>query len=269
MKLFKRGYSSLKDAQPILSTLIPSAIGYKQPSINEVSIKALMATNLHLGHNKATWNPRMLPYIYGHRNGIHIINLDHTITALRRACGLIFETAAEGGNIVFVGTKPSLHKLTVNAAQQNNAFFIIHWIGGLITNKERILRRSVGYDPDKVSQSLLPQSTLDNLEEDGELEDVKNLLKKQPFVHKPDLIVLLDYANNKWAAHEANLANIPVVAICDTDCDPTGVSYPIPANDDSVAGVGLIAGVLGKACREGHERWMQELEKQNELKQRK
>jgi small subunit ribosomal protein S2 len=162
------------------------------------------------------------------------------------------QIARDGGKVLFVGTKPSLHQLVVKTATENNAFYSIHWLGGTITNKERVLRRTVGYDPDKVSQSLLPQETKDILEKDGLLEESMGFLEKQPYVHEPDLLILLDYPNTKWACMEANKAEIPVVAICDSDCDAGAVQYPIPANDDSMTGVELIAGVLGRACREGY-----------------
>jgi small subunit ribosomal protein S2 len=191
----------------------------------------------------------MLQFIYGTRDGIHIINLEHTLVYLRRASKVVYNVASQGGNIVFVGTKPSLHKLVVDVATNSNQYYITHWLGGLMTNKERVLRRSVGYDPDKVSQSL--SSVNLELDEQDRNEVVK-MLDKQPFVHKPDLLVLLDYPNTQWAVHEANYSKIPVIALCDTDCDPARVQYPIPGNDDSFSGVELIARVLGRASKQGH-----------------
>jgi small subunit ribosomal protein S2 len=199
----------------------------------------------------------MLPFLYGHRDGIHIINLEHTLVYLRRAARVTYEVARQGGNIVFVGTKPSLHKLVVDVAQDSHAYFIIHWLGGLMTNKERVLRRSVGYDPDKVSQSLSSQSLTQLQEEDQ--EEIKKMLDKQPFVHTPDLLILLDYPNTTWAVHEANFSKVPVIALCDTDCDPARVQYPIPGNDDSMTGVELIARVLGRASKDGHAQYKKQL----------
>ncbi|KAI9009592.1 ribosomal protein S2, flavodoxin-like domain-containing protein [Gaertneriomyces semiglobifer] len=183
-----------------------------------------MAANLHLGHAPQVWNQNMLPYIYGERNGIHIINLEHTLVMLRRAVSIVREVALRGGNIVFVGTRPAIHRVTVEAAKRANAYFVTSWIGGTITNKERVLRRSVGYDPDK------------------------------PYVHTPDLLIILDYNNNSSAVREANQINVPVIAVCDTDCNPRRVQYPIPANDDAVTGIELIAGALSLAAREGRDR---------------
>ncbi|KAI8905621.1 ribosomal protein S2, flavodoxin-like domain-containing protein [Gorgonomyces haynaldii] len=207
------------------SSLIPKAKPIVDFSRHSISIEQLMAANLHLGHSE--FHPRMVPYIYGTREGINIINLDHTVAHLRRAASVVFEVAKNGGNVLFLGTKPMLHKTTVEAAQKAGQYFVIEWIGGTITNKERVLRRSVGYDPDKE--------------------------RKAPQAEKPDLLIVLDYPNNHWAVREANIANVPVIAICDTDCDPTKVHYPIPANDDSLEAVELIANVLASAAREGSE----------------
>ncbi|EGF78568.1 hypothetical protein BATDEDRAFT_4793, partial [Batrachochytrium dendrobatidis JAM81] len=188
---------------------------------HDISLKSLLAANLHLGHSTTLWNPSMLPYIYGTRHGTHIINLEHTLTHLRRAAAFIRQVAMSNGNIVFLGTKPAIHKITVDAALLGNAYYITQWVGGTITNKERTLRHSTGFDPSK------------------------------PHVHTPDVLVVLDYINNLWAVREANVAHIPVIAVCDTNTDPTLVQYPIPANDDSIAGIKLIAGVLSAASRDG------------------
>jgi small subunit ribosomal protein S2 len=214
----------------------------------------LLAAQVHLGHSVDTWHPAMNPFIYGNRNGIHIINLDHTLTHLRRAINITREVSLRGGNILFVGSKPILHRIVVQAAYQGNAYFATRWIGGLLTNKERILRRSVGYDPDKVVQENKAFGDVLGTSEDGTELVLPTLLKSQPFVHSPDLVILLDYVNNSWAAREANYAGVPVIAVCDTDCDPSKVQYPIPANDDSSASLSLIAGVLSRASKEGFDK---------------
>ena len=165
---------------PKLQQLKPNLIF--PPRKQDLSLQQLLKVNLHIGAHKSKWHQNFLPYLYGHRNDCHIINLEHTLSALRRAVGVCYEVAKNDGNIVFVGTKPSLHKLIVDNSIKNNCFYIINWTGGLITNKERVLRKSSGFDPDKVS----------NIQQDGEF------LYEQPFVHKPDLLILLDYPNTKW-----------------------------------------------------------------------
>ncbi|KAI8589759.1 ribosomal protein S2, flavodoxin-like domain-containing protein [Geranomyces variabilis] len=246
------------------------------PTRMTLTVSTLVAANLHLGHARQSWNQNMLPYIYGERQGIHIINLEHTIVMLRRAINVTREVALRGGNILFVGTRPAIHRVTVEAARHADAYFATSWVGGTITNKERVLRRSVGYDPDKVMQTLTPPE--ETAGQSGKASSSRHGLKAQasaaasgeedaaagrrgnqsrapknpqPYVHTPDLLIILDYANNAWAVREANQANIPVIAICDTDCNPRRVQYPIPANDDSVTGVELIARALSMASREG------------------
>lgn len=221
----------------------------------------------------------MLPYIYGSRGGIHIINLEHTIVALRRAVGVAREVARQGGNVVFVGSRLGLHKLTVAAVRQANwnsnggagtsmedahersstsgggggAFFVTRWIPGTITNRTRILRRSVNFDPDKVTQDLTPTTSSDTSFLLEQQQQQQPLQKKQPYVEVPDLLIILDMRNNSIAIAEARQQGVPVIAICDTDCDPRDVAYPIPANDDSIKGVELVAGLLGLAVRRGRE----------------
>ncbi|KAJ3317558.1 37S ribosomal protein, mitochondrial [Blyttiomyces sp. JEL0837] len=225
-----------------------------------VTLKSLMAANLHLGHSVDAWNPRMLTYIYGQRGGIHIINLEHTLTMLRRTINITREVAMRGGNILFVGTKLSLHRITVEAANRGQAFFVTNWVPGTITNKERVLRRSVGYDPDMITQALLPPPSskrgggnMDMSKDSDDMDLANKTFTKQPYVHVPDLVIVLDMPNNVVAIREANQLNIPTIAICDTDCDPSIVQYPIPANDDSLRGVELIAGLLSMASLEGNK----------------
>ncbi|KAJ3299301.1 37S ribosomal protein, mitochondrial [Borealophlyctis nickersoniae] len=242
-----------------------------------LTIRTLMAANFHLGHAAECWDKRMLPYIFGERNGIHIINLEHTLAALRRAVEVTREVAYWGGNIVFVGTKPSIHRITVQAAKRGDAYFVTQWINGTILNKERVLRRSTGYYPDQVVQLQALGSTGDSNSRKGgsnsrkgDAEVVEEPIRrevKQPYVHTPDLLIVLDYINNEYAVREANQARIPVIALCDTDCDPTRVQYPIPGNDNALTAIELVAGVLSLASREGSERRMASLNGKRESRQ--
>ncbi|TPX43878.1 hypothetical protein SeMB42_g04532 [Synchytrium endobioticum] len=218
----------------------------------QITMKHLIAAGLHLGHSVSSWHSNMLPYIYGSRHGIHIINLEHTAAQLRRAMVVAREVAAEGGKILFVGTRKAIHKITYDAATLCSAFYVLHWIGGCITNRERVLRRSSGFDPDKVIQ-LAPVPGMEDADDGADDAGVVvgSASKKPPKVPVPDLIICLDYPNTFWAVHEANLAHVPVIAICDTDCDPTRVQYPIAANDDALTSVEFIAGVLARAASEG------------------
>lgn len=231
------------DKIPRACSIIPKVFTNR----SSITLAQCLAASLHLGHSPKVWNPAMNRFIYGIRQGIHIINLDHTLYALKRASVFTEQVALRGGKIVFLGSRRFLHPLVVEAAFNGKAYFLTKWTGGMLTNKERILKRSVGYDPDKVAQTV-------EEEEDDQSNGSKAMSKKrslQPFVHSPDLVIILDYPNNLWAVKECNYYGIPVIAICDSDCDPTLVQYPIPGNDDSPAGVEIVAQVLSEASRKG------------------
>jgi small subunit ribosomal protein S2 len=200
----------------------------------------------------------MISFIYGKRNGLNVINLDTTIPYLRRALKVTKEIAARNGKILFVTDRPSTHKTILDAATSANQFYALEWKNGIITNKNRMLRRSVGFDPDKVSQSLM-KTSFDS--------DSTEIVTSQPYVPEPDLILVFDYKNCVNAINEASNANIPVVAICDSDCDPTKVLYPVPANDDSVTGISLLAKLFARAAKEGRRVYLKnsETESQTEI----
>ena len=144
---------------------------------------------------------------------------------------------------------------------------MLQWKGGAITNRERVLRRSAGYDPDRVVQMETAFATSQGRkkgskgQQGGFEEQDVGRKSRQPHVHIPDLMILLDYPNTMTAAREANHLNIPIIALCDTDCDPSLIQYPIPGNDDALTSVELVAGVLSLACREGRMRRQLVMEK--------
>ncbi|CAO3642673.1 unnamed protein product [Cunninghamella blakesleeana] len=179
-----------------------------------------------------------LPFIFGTREGISIINLEHTIVYLRRACNVAKEIALRGGTILFIGTRPGFQDLTIDAARQCDGFHVSSkWIPGTLTNAHQVLGRHATPDP----------------EDPG----------RPPKTYKPDLIVLLNPLENKIAISEAQLNKIPVIAITDTDYDPRLVTYPIPANDDSIRGVELIAKVISAAAKDGSLRRKQLLDQKD------
>jgi small subunit ribosomal protein S2 len=222
-----RHLSSLVDLVPNPSISAISVAKEKTSQMNKmITIRALMASNAHLGHNVGLMNQYMVPYIYGHRNGIHIINLEHTLVALKRACAVAREIARNNGNIVFVAQNLQLHRIVAAAAMDAGVFFVTNWQGGTLTNASSVLRRSIKSE---------------GQEQYNEQH------------HKPDLLVILDLPKSLWAAREAAQTLVPVIAICDTDCNPRSVAYPIPANDDSKSSVSLIANTIAQAVKEGKE----------------
>lgn len=195
-----------------------------------------------MGHSTSRWNPQNSRYIFGIREGVHIISLDVTAAYLRRAAKVVEEVAARGGIILFAGTRKGQKRSIVNAAHMAKAYHIYErWIPGSLTNGEQIL----GHCETKVVNAY-----------DQELTNFKNDLQDRPVV-KPDLVVVLNPLENVVLLHECGLNNVPTVGIIDTDADPTRVTYPIPANDDSLRSTDLIAGVLGRAGQAGQKRRMQ------------
>lgn len=192
------------------------------------TLKTMLECGLHLGHRTAKWCPRMAPFIYGIRSGIHIVDLEKTLACLRQACQVIKAIASQPNSvIVFVGVSEneSIKRLTYEVAQQSHQYYInTRWTPGTLTNAHAVLgnqlalHHALGADP----------STTD---------------------HRPTLLVLLQW--NQVAVNEAEQAHIPTMALCDTDKDPTMITYPIPGNDDAVGGVELVGRVLGRAAEEG------------------
>ncbi|MCJ1394737.1 37S ribosomal protein, mitochondrial [Xylographa bjoerkii] len=209
------------------------------PSPSQITLELLLASQSHLGHSTSLWNPMNSRYIFGIRQGIHIISLDVTASHLRRACRIVSGVAERAGLILFVGTRPGQDRCVVNAARLAGGCHLFErWIPGSITNGNQIL----GGCQKKVVD-----------EHDNEIDGHDDHLLDEPAL-KPDLVVCLNPLENWVMLHECGLNNIPTIGIIDTDADPTWVTYPIPANDDSLRCVQVIAGVLGKAGQEGQLR---------------
>ncbi|KAF9162661.1 37S ribosomal protein, mitochondrial [Actinomortierella ambigua] len=222
----------LKAMMPeLLSTgaaLVPPPASVTNPTSNTLTISQLLAAGLHLGHSTSLWNVASMPFVYGVREGISIINLEHTLTHLRRACTVTKAVARQGGIILFIGTRAGMEYVTIDAAQSCGAYHVsTKWTPGTITNAQEI----VGPHTPR-----LPEARPGDL--------------PKPF--RPDLMIVLNPLENQIAIREATKFHIPTIAITDTDIDPRVVSYPIPANDDAVRGVELVAKVLAEAAKEGN-----------------
>lgn len=178
-----------------------------------------MASQAHIGHSTSLWNPANQRYIYGVRQGVHIMSLETTATHLRRAAKVVEGVAYHGGLILFVGTRPGQARAVVNAAKLAKGYHLFeNWIPGAITNGDQILIacriKAVNEKDEDVSSNLFTER----------MDDHPSL--------KPDLVVCLNPLENYVVLHECSLRNIPTIGIIDTDADPTWVTYPIPANDD-------------------------------------
>jgi len=198
-----------------------------------------MASQSHIGHSTSLWNPANAKYIFGVRgihDPIHIISLDVTAAHLRRACKIVSGVTERGGLVLFVGSREGQATTVVKAAQMARGCHLFsRWIPGSITNGQQIL----GKCKKKVVDEL-----------DREVEGFEDQLLQNAAL-KPDLVVCLNPLENYVLLHECGLNNIPTIGIIDTDANPTWVTYPIPANDDSLRCVQVIAGVLGRAGQEG------------------
>lgn len=217
----------------------PNDVIRNPPTAADVTLEMLLASQTHLGHSTSRWNPQNSRYIFGIREGIHIISLDQTAAYLRRAAKVVEELAARGGLILFVGTRPGAKDGVVRAAELAKACHVFErWVPGALTNGEQIL----GHCERMVVNAF-----------DEELPDFKATLVDRP-VLRPDLVICLNPVENKPLLQECAQHTIPTIGIIDTDADPTSVTYQIPANDDSMRSMNLIAGVLGRAGEAGQQR---------------
>ncbi|KAH6859754.1 hypothetical protein AA0119_g2 [Alternaria tenuissima] len=208
------------------------------PSPADVTLELLLASEAHQGHVTSLWNPANARYIHGIRQGVHIISLEVTAAHLRRAAKVVQEVARRGGMILFVGTRDGQDRAVARAAELAKGYHLFErWIPGSITNGQQILGRC----KTKVVNEL-----------DEEVPGFEEQLYDRP-VLRPDLVVCMNPLENYVLLHECALNNIPTIGVIDTNADPTWVTYPIPANDDSLRCIQVIAGVLGRAGETGQK----------------
>jgi len=221
-----------------------------------VTMKELLEAGVHFGHQTKRWNPKMQKYIFGERNGIYIIDLQKTLKKFREAYAFIRELAAGGGTVLFVGTKKQAQETVFDEASRCGMFYVNQrWLGGTLTNFATI-NRSIGR-----------LKRLDEMQETGEYErlpkkEVLGLERERQKLEKalvgikgmdrvPSAVFIIDPKKERIAVAEAQRLAIPIVAIVDTNCDPTGIDYPIPGNDDAIRAVRLISSRLADAILEG------------------
>jgi len=222
------------------------------------NMKELLETGVHFGHRTRKWNPRMKPFIFTERNSIHIIDLQQTLDSLIESYDLIRDTVAEGGNILFVGTKRQAQEtIELEARRCGMPYVNARWLGGTLTNWRTIRsridelnelerRRDDGeLELLTKKEALTTTRRIDKLQERlGGIRDMKTV---------PDLVYAVDVRKEETAVHEANLLKIPVIALVDTNCDPRGVDYVIPSNDDAIRAIKLLTSTIANAALEGME----------------
>ncbi|MDR2681777.1 MAG: 30S ribosomal protein S2 [Holosporaceae bacterium] len=226
--------------------------------MSDVSVRSLLEAGVHFGHQTRRWNPKMAQYIFGTKGQIHIINLDKTLVLLQRALKVAGDIAAEGGRILFVGTKRQASDRVAEAAKKCGQYYVNHrWLGGMLTNWKT------------VSQSIKKLEWLEKRLQDPDIAlKKKEVLSLQRNAGKlsrglggvrsmggvPSLLLVFDVIVDKTAVEEARVLGIPLIGVCDTNADPTLVDYPIPGNDDSVRAIDLYCSLFESAIIEGIQR---------------
>jgi len=227
--------------------------------MTQVSMRQMLEAGLHFGHQTRRWNPKMKPYIYGPRNGIYIINLDSTMRHFRSAYSFVVDLVSKGGTIMFVGTKRQAREIVAQEADRCGMFYVNHrWLGGMMTNFQTI-KNSV--DRLKKIETMKEDGTINRFPKKEILKMDKELVKldrnlggiKNMRTH-PDAIFVIDPKNEEIAVGEARKLNIPVIALTDTNCNPDGIDYLIPGNDDAIRSIKLITSLIADAVLEGKER---------------
>ena len=223
-----------------------------------VTMRQLLEAGVHFGHQTRRWNPKMRPYIFSERNGVHIIDLRQTLEAAERSADFIRDLTAKGGTVLFVGTKKQAQGVIEEAATRAGMPYVNHrWLGGMLTNFSTIHKR------------ILYMRELERMEESGEMqglpkkerlrlrrekEKLQAVLGGVRDMHKvPDAVFVIDVKAEAIAVKEANRLGAPIVALVDTNCDPDAIDMVIPGNDDAIRSAHLMGMLVAEACREGAE----------------
>ena len=223
-----------------------------------ISMKQLLEAGVHFGHQTRRWNPKMAPYIYTERNGIYIIDLQKSVGKVDEAYNAIRDCVADGGKILFVGTKKQAQDSIKNEAERCGMYYVNQrWLGGMLTNFKTIQSRVAQL---KKIEAMAEDGTFDVLPK----KEVIELKKQQEKLEKnlggikemqeiPDMIFVVDPRKERICIQEAHTLGIPLVGICDTNCDPEELDYVIPGNDDAIRAVKLIVSKMADAVIEGNQ----------------
>lgn len=220
-----------------------------------VTMKSLLESGVHFGHQVKRWDPRMKKYIFAERNGIHIIDLQKTILSIKEAYEAVRKVVSSGKSVLFVGTKKQAQQTIAKEAERCGMYYVNNrWLGGMLTNFSTIkkslirLKKLEKMESDGTFDSLTKKEIASIQKEKSKLE--KNLGGIKEMKELPGIIFIVDTRNEAIAVAEANRMGIPVVAVVDTNCNPNGITYPIPGNDDAIRAISLFTQIIANAVIE-------------------
>jgi small subunit ribosomal protein S2 len=228
-------------------------------ALPEFTMRELLEAGVHFGHHTRRWNPKMKNFIYGDRNGVHIIDLSQTVPMLHDALQAVRDTVRGGGRVLFVGTKRAAQERIAEAAKACGQYYVNHrWLGGMLTNWATIsnsIRRLKELDEilSRPEQLFTKRETLSISRERDNLDRALGGIKDMGGL--PDILVIIDTNKESIAIAEATKLGIPVVAVVDTNCDPAQIQYPVPGNDDAMRAIDLYCRLFSDAALDGIEAW--------------
>ncbi|MEM8657959.1 MAG: 30S ribosomal protein S2 [Pseudomonadota bacterium] len=224
-------------------------------ALPEFTLRQLLEAGVHFGHQTHRWNPRMGPYIYGARNGIHIMDLTQTVPLLDAALNVARETVAKGGRILFVGTKRQAQRPVAEAAERSAQYFMNHrWLGGTLTNWKTVSAsisrlKAIDEQMEQGAEGLTKKERLNMEREQTKLQASLGGIRDMGGV--PDLLFVVDTNKEALAITEAKKLGIPVIAVLDTNSSPDGIDYPVPGNDDAARAIALYCDLIAAAALDG------------------
>src|SRR6201987_3377404 len=232
-----------------------------------VTMRELLESGVHFGHQTRRWNPKMKPYVFGARNGIYIIDLQKTVDQTRAACAFASSVCAEGKKVLFVGTKKQAKEVVEEEAKRSGMYFVTNrWLGGMLTNYQTVkasidrlkkiesLKMSSDWNDVPKKEQSRYERELDKLQKSlGGIQDMKKL---------PGAIFVIDTEKEHIAVKEAKKLGIPTIAVVDTNCDPSYITYVIPGNDDAIRSIRIFAKLIADSCLEGAQIFQEKLRAQ-------
>lgn len=242
--------------------------------MQELTIQNLITAGAHFGHEVRRWNPKMKDFVYREQGGIHIIDLQKTLAYTKKAMDFLERITSSGGRVIFVGTKAQALAATTEAAQRSGQFYVNkRWLGGTLTNFETL---KVSIDRMKKIQKVKERFELDRYskKERSRIEKEYNKMEEyfrgiKDMKDVPAALFIVDIKKENIALNEAKKLNIPVSALVDTNCDPSLVDFPIPANDDSVRSIKFFTQLAGDACKRGWDKWEKSMHEKADIQQKK